>query len=105
MSQVSSIPGSNGARWLAILLMSTMRFDPAYSVDRTYWDTVTQYDSGLKTLTGAGVQLVDMTTISGAVFAAKSPKDSLNDPLHPDDYLSRWYAQSAVAALSPTPAR
>jgi lysophospholipase L1-like esterase len=85
------------------LLVSTMRFDPAYSVDHTYWDTVSQYDARLKALTGVGVQLVDMTTISGAVFAAKSPKDCLNDPLHPNDYLSRWYAQSVVAALSPAP--
>ena len=85
------------------LLISTMRFDPAYSVDSTYWDTVSQYDSRLKALTGVGVQLVDMTDISGAVFAAKSPKDCLNDPLHPNDYLSRWYAQSAVAALSQVP--
>jgi lysophospholipase L1-like esterase len=87
------------------LLVSPMRFDPAYSVDNTYWDTVSQYDSRLRALTGVGVQLVDMTAISGAVFAAKSPKDSLNDPLHPNDYLSRWYAQSAVAALSPVAAR
>jgi hypothetical protein len=36
------------------------------------------------------------------VFAAKAPKDCLNDPLHPDDYLSRWYAQSLVAALVPS---
>jgi lysophospholipase L1-like esterase len=85
------------------LLISTMRFDPAYSVDSTYWDAVSQYDSKLKALTGVGLQLVDMTNISGAVFAAKSPKDCLNDPLHPNDYLSRWYAQSAVAALSPVP--
>jgi lysophospholipase L1-like esterase len=87
------------------LLVSTMRFDPAYSVHNNYWDVVSQYDSRLKALTGIGVQLLDMTAISGAVFAAKSPKDCLNDPLHPNDYLSRWYAQSAVAALSPTPAR
>jgi lysophospholipase L1-like esterase len=87
------------------LLVSTMRFDPVYSADATYWDAVSQYDARLRALTGAGVQLVDMTDISGAVFAAKSPKDCLNDPLHPNDYLSRWYAQSAVAALSPVPAR
>ena len=82
------------------LLVSTMRFDPAYSADNRYWVTVSQYDSRLKALTGVGVQLMDMTTISGAAFSAKSPKDFLNDPLHPNDYLSRWYAQSAVAALS-----
>lgn len=83
------------------LLVSTMRFDPAYTAKQGYWDLVGQYDTALRALTGSGVQLVDFTAISGAVFAAKAPKDCLNDPLHPDDYLSRWYAQSAVAALTP----
>lgn len=83
------------------LLVSTMRFDPAYSTKRAYWDLVTQYQSRLRSLTGPGVQLVDMTAISEAVFAAKEPKDCLNDPLHPDDYLARWYAQSMIAALVP----
>lgn len=86
------------------LLVSTMRFDPAYSTHQAYWNTVTAYDAKLHALTGPGVQLVDLTAISGAVFAAKEPKDCLNDPLHPNDYLSRWYAQSLVAALSNTPA-
>src|SRR3974377_327070 len=82
------------------LLVSTMRFDPSYPYDKNYWDTVSQYDSQLRALTVSGVQLVDMTAISGAVFAAKAPKDCLNDPLHPNDYLSRWYAQSLAAALA-----
>jgi hypothetical protein len=46
------------------------------------------------------VQPVDFTSISGAVFAAKEPEDCLKDPLLPNDYLSRWYAQSMDAALS-----
>ncbi|MFP5229297.1 MAG: glycosyl hydrolase [Acidobacteriota bacterium] len=83
------------------LLISTMRFDPAYSVNPAYWQRVAEYDQRLRAMTTAGVQLVDMTAISGAVFAAKAPKDCLNDPLHPNDYLSRWYAQSVVAALTP----
>ena len=82
------------------LLVSTMRFDPAYSSNLAYWRAVTEYDAKLRELTGPGVQLVDFTSISGAVFAAKEPKDCLNDALHPNDYLSRWYAQSMVAALS-----
>jgi hypothetical protein len=82
------------------LLISTMRFDPAYSSNPAYWRTVTEYDAKLRALTGPGVQMVDFTSISGAVFAAKEPKDCLNDPLHPNDYLSRWYAQSLVAALT-----
>lgn len=83
------------------LLLSTTRFDPAYTSDRLYWDRVTQYDARLRAMTGPGVQLVDMTAISGAIFAAKEPRDCLNDPLHPNDYLSRLYAQSMVAALTP----
>jgi lysophospholipase L1-like esterase len=83
------------------LLLATMRFDPAYSSNRTYWDRVTEYEDRLRAMTGQGVQLVDMTAISGAVFAAKAPRDCLNDPLHPNDYLSRWYAQSVLAALTP----
>ena len=62
---------------------------------------MTEYEARLRSMVARGVQLVDMTAISGAVFAAKAPRDCLNDPLHPNDYLSRWYAQSLVAALSP----
>jgi lysophospholipase L1-like esterase len=86
------------------LLVSTLRFDPVYSARPDYWNLVTQYDDRLRAMTaqgGKGVQLVDMTAISAAVYAAKAPKDCLNDPLHPNDYLSRWYAQSMMAALTP----
>jgi lysophospholipase L1-like esterase len=83
------------------LLVSTLRFDPNYSGKPDYWNLVTEYDEKLRAMTGPGVQLVDMTTISGAVYAAKAPKDCLNDPLHPNDYMSRWYAQSMMAALTP----
>jgi lysophospholipase L1-like esterase len=83
------------------LLVSTMRFDPAYTTNPEYWNTVSAYETRLRSMVAQGVQLVDMTAISGAVFAAKAPRDCLNDPLHPNDYLSRWYAQSLVAALSP----
>ncbi|MDR3725121.1 MAG: glycosyl hydrolase [Terracidiphilus sp.] len=83
------------------LLVPTMRFDPVYSAKPGYWSAVTQYEDRLRALAGPGVQVVDMTAISSAVYAAKAPKDCLNDPLHPNDYLSRWYAQSMVAALVP----
>ena len=83
------------------LLVSTMRFDPAYTTNAQYWNVVGDYADKLKALAGPGVQVVDMTAISQWVFAAKKPKDCLNDPLHPNDYLARWYAQSLVAALDP----
>jgi hypothetical protein len=40
-----------------------------------------------------------MTALSEALYAAKKPKDCLSDPLHPNDFLARWYAQCLVAAL------
>jgi lysophospholipase L1-like esterase len=84
------------------LLVSTLRFDPAYTTNTAYWKAVGEYAGKLKSLTGPGVQLVDMTAISEAIYLAKKPKDCLNDPLHPNDFLARWYAQSLVAALTPT---
>ena len=53
----------------------------------------------LKSLAGSGVAFLDMTAITGALYAAKNPKDILADPMHPNDYLARWYAQGLVALL------
>jgi lysophospholipase L1-like esterase len=88
-------------RDVEFLLVSTMRFDPAYTSKPQYWNVVGEYATRLKAMTAPGVQFVDMTAISEAVFSAKKPRDCLNDPLHPDDYLARWYAQSLAAALDP----
>ena len=87
------------------LLISPLRFDPAYTMNSAYWNAVGEYAKELKVMTGTGVQFVDMTAISGWVYAAKKPKDCMNDPLHPDDYFARWYAQSLVAALDPVSGR
>ncbi len=87
------------------LLVSTLRFDPAYTTNAVYWNAVGDYEAKLKSMAGSGVQIVDMTAISEAVYAAKKPKDCLNDPLHPNDFLARWYAQSLVAALDPAGGR
>jgi lysophospholipase L1-like esterase len=83
------------------ILVSTLRFDPAYTTNSRYWNAVGEYAEKLKAMTGPGVQFVDMTAISEWVYAAKKPKDCINDPLHPNDYFARWYAQSLVAALDP----
>jgi hypothetical protein len=83
------------------LLVSTLRFDPAYTANAEYWKLVGEYAAKLKAMAGPGMQFVDMTAISEAIYAAKKPKDCLNDPLHPNDFLARWYAQSLVAALDP----
>jgi lysophospholipase L1-like esterase len=87
------------------MLISTLRFDPAYTTNSEYWNRVTEYAQKLKAMTGPGVQFVDMTAISEWVYAAKKPKDCMNDPLHPNDYFARWYAQSLVAALDPVSGR
>jgi len=87
------------------LLVSTLRFDPAYTSKPQYWDVVGEYAAKLKGMTAPGVQFVDMTAISEAVYADKKPKDCLNDPLHPNDYFARWYAQSIAAALDPASGR
>ena len=86
------------------LLVSTMRFDPAYTTNKAYWKVVGKYADKLKSLAGPGIGFVDMTAISESVYSAKKPKDCINDPLHPNDYLARWYAQSLAAALVPHPA-
>jgi lysophospholipase L1-like esterase len=83
------------------LLISTARFDPAYTSKAQYWNVVGEYAAKLKAMAGPGVHFVDMTAISESVYAAKKPKDCLNDPLHPNDYFARWYAQSLAAALDP----
>jgi lysophospholipase L1-like esterase len=89
------------------LLISPLRYDPAYTTNSGYWNAVGGYAKMLKSMTqlGAhfrpGVQFVDMTGISEWIYAAKKPKDCMNDPLHPNDYFARWYAQSVVAALDP----
>ena len=86
------------------LLVSPLRFDPAYTTNAAYWGAVRAYAEKLKAMTGPGAQFVDMTAISEWVYAAKKPKDCLNDPLHPNDYFARWYAQSLVSALDPSSA-
>jgi acyl-CoA thioesterase-1 len=83
------------------LLVSTLRFDPAYTTNAAFWKSVGDYEAKLKAMAGPGAQFVDMTAISEAIYAAKKPKDCLNDPLHPNDFLARWYAQSLAAALEP----
>jgi lysophospholipase L1-like esterase len=83
------------------LLVSTLRFDPAYTTNAAYWKSVGDYEAKLKAMAGPGAQFVDVTAISEAIYAAKKPKDCLNDPLHPNDFLARCYAQSLVAALEP----
>ncbi len=41
-----------------------------------------------------------MNAISGTLLAAKKPKDLIANPLHPNDFLARWYAQGLAALLT-----
>jgi lysophospholipase L1-like esterase len=83
------------------LLVSSLRFDPTYSAKAEYSDRLTQYRDELAGLCGTGVQMLDMTAISEALYAAKKPKDCITDPMHPNDFLARWYAQGLAALLDP----
>lgn len=81
------------------VLVSSMRFDAAYTTDKTYNSNFTGYARALRNLTGPGVALMDMTKLSEALFRATSHYDLASDPMHPDDFLSRWYAQALVRTL------
>jgi lysophospholipase L1-like esterase len=87
------------------LLLAPMQFDPAYSRDRPYANRSARYARALQALTRQGVQLLDMNALSNAVFAAKKPQDVLANPLHPNDFLARCYAQGLVAMLHPSEAK
>ena len=79
------------------VLISSIHFDPAYTKDPTYVGHFNSYIDALRSMTGPGVQLLDMAGISEALFKSKKAKDLLADPMHPDDFLARWYAQGLVA--------
>ncbi len=76
-------------------------FDPEYTNEAVYRDHLRGYATELHSLVGAGVALLDMTAISDALYAAKRQRDLATDPMHPDDFLSRWYAQGLVALPEP----
>jgi lysophospholipase L1-like esterase len=82
------------------LLISSMRFDPAYTSNPDATGRMAGYVNSLRSLTGQGVQMLDMNAISGALFAAKKPKDLIANPLHPNDFLARWYAQGLIALMT-----
>jgi hypothetical protein len=79
------------------VLVASMKFDPAYTADPMYVSKLPDYEAELKSLVGPGVALLDMTEMTQALYEAKSSKDLGTDPMHPDDFLARWYAQSLFA--------
>lgn len=81
------------------ILISSMKFDPAYTADPTYLGNFNGYAEELRKMVGPGIALLDMTKLTDALYQVKSQKDLATDPMHPDDFLSRWYAQGLVATL------
>ncbi|HTI12697.1 MAG TPA: SGNH/GDSL hydrolase family protein [Puia sp.] len=89
------------------LLLSNMMFDPDYiqdSDDKKDWyrGNMRGYNKALQELETTGIVDLDMTTLSDTLYHRKAPKDCLANPLHPNDYLARWYAQSLAATLTPS---
>jgi lysophospholipase L1-like esterase len=81
------------------VLVAPIKFDPAYTADPTYVGNLAGYAVELKKLAGPGVAVLDMTSLSDALYKAKSAKDLQTDPMHPDDFLARIYAQALVATI------
>ena len=86
------------------LLISNMDFDPDYILDsdknKSFYVTNMQgYKKVLKEFETNGIANLDMTTLSDIIHQKKKAKDCIVNPLHPNDYLARWYAQCMSAIL------
>jgi beta-galactosidase len=84
------------------LLLANMKFDPEYVSDSDankgfYMGNLAGYRDVLVSMEGPGVAVMDMTTLSDAIYKRKKARDCIVNPLHPNDYLARWYAQGMLA--------
>jgi lysophospholipase L1-like esterase len=91
-----------GNRHVEFLLISNMRFDPGYILDSdtnkiTYLKNFNGYLEVMKEMQSKGVICFDMTTLSEQIYNRKKARDCIANPLHPNDYLVRWYAQGMSA--------
>lgn len=80
------------------ILLSNMKFDPAYVLDSDkfksfYTSNLEGYSHVLKQMETKGVINLDMYAISDFIYDHKKAKDCVVNPLHPNDYLARWFAQ------------
>ncbi len=87
-----------------IILLSNMKFDPDYVLDSDKYKTWYQanlegYSHVLAEMQTKGIINLDMWSISDAIYKKKKAKDCLVNPLHPNDYMARWYAQGLAALL------
>jgi lysophospholipase L1-like esterase len=83
------------------ILIGSMKFDPDYTSDPAYVNKLPDYAAELRAMRGPGIAYFGMTEMSDALYSAASSKDLGTDPMHPDDFLARWYAQGLVAMLDP----
>lgn len=86
------------------LLISNMKFDPAYVLDSDHYksfyeDNLKGYSQVLKQMESKGVANLDMYAISQFLYQHKKAKDRISNPLHPNDYLERWFAQGLAQLL------
>ncbi|HLA58035.1 MAG TPA: family 43 glycosylhydrolase, partial [Puia sp.] len=86
------------------ILISTMDFDPAYILDTDknksfYVSNIQGYKKVLREMETSGIINLDMTSLSDAIYSRKKAKDCITNPLHPNDYLARWYAQCITALV------
>jgi lysophospholipase L1-like esterase len=86
------------------LLLANMKFDPEYVLDSDknkpfYVRNLAGYRDVLAGMEGPGIVMTDMTVLSDAIYHLKKAKDCIVNPLHPNDYLARWYAQGMLATL------
>ncbi|HZK62677.1 MAG TPA: SGNH/GDSL hydrolase family protein [Puia sp.] len=84
------------------LMLSNMKFDPDYvsesDKNKTFYvNNMEGYHTVLQQLEATGIINLDMTTLSGMIYSRKKAKDCLANPLHPNDYMARWYAQGMAA--------
>ncbi len=87
-----------------IILLSNMKFDPDYVLDSDkykswYQANLEGYSHILAQMETKGIINLDMCSISDAIYKKKKAKDCLVNPLHPNDYMARWYAQGLAALL------
>ena len=90
------------------ILLSNLLFDPTYLIDGTLptiYSRMRGYNTELQSLETTGIIDLDMTTTSDSIYNRKKPKDCLTNPLHPNDYMARWYAQGMFALLDSTNTR
>lgn len=93
-----------GNQQAEFLLLSNMKFDPDYVLDSDknkawYLANMEGYNKVLQQMEAKGIVNLDMTTLSDAIYKRKKAKDCIANPLHPNDYMARWYAQGMAQLL------